>query len=221
MDITKIKPLTGPALPPVSKGKPQQIVVMLHGVGADGNDLISLAPLLAQALPDALFVSPDGPQAYDMAPMGRQWFSLQERSMAAMLAGVQSSAPILDKFIDLLLQTHDLSENRLALFGFSQGTMMGLHVALRRQNRIAGMVGFSGMLIGSEILAAEITSYPPILLVHGEEDEIVPYQSLAITHQALEAVNVKVAIENRPGLGHGIDAQGIKVATEFLTDILT
>src|ERR671910_2370048 len=115
--------LLGPATGPLAGGAPRQLVVLLHGVGADGQDLIGLAPMLAEKLPHALFIAPDGPQPCDMAPYGRQWFSLQDRRPAALLAGVKRAAPLLDAFLDELLERHGLDEGRLALLGFSQGTM--------------------------------------------------------------------------------------------------
>src|SRR4051812_12654760 len=132
--------LDGPVQKPASGGPPKQIVLLLHGVGADGNDLIGLAPYWARVLPDAEFVSPNAPFPCDMAPYGHQWFSLQDRSMPAMLAGVRATAPILDGFIDDLLESRGLDESRLALAGFSQGTMMSLFVGLRRANPVAGIL---------------------------------------------------------------------------------
>src|SRR5947208_8561128 len=122
--------LSGPTRPPVAGGKPRQLVILLHGLGADGNDLIGLAPVLARLLPDAEFVSPNAPFPCDMAPYGYQWFSLQDRSPEAILGGVRASAPILDAFIDDLLAARGLEEKDLALVGFSQGTMMSLYVGL-------------------------------------------------------------------------------------------
>ena len=124
--------LQGPSFGPSAGGPPRQLVVLLHGVGADGHDLIGLAPMLAGRLPHALFVAPDGPEPCDMAPYGRQWFSLQDRRPTVMLAGVRRTAPLLDAYLDELLRQHDLDESRMALVGFSQGTMMSLFVGPRR-----------------------------------------------------------------------------------------
>ena len=114
--------LDGPRFGPASGGQPRSLVLLLHGVGADGNDLIGLAPYFAQALPDTAFVSPNAPYPCDMGPFGYQWFSLQDRSPPAILAGVQATAPILNAFIDAELKRHNLADDRLALLGFSQGT---------------------------------------------------------------------------------------------------
>ena len=170
--------LDGPRLAPASGQAPKQLVVLLHGVGADGNDLISLAPYVAQVLPDAAFVSPHAPFPYDMAPFGRQWFSLQDRALETMLGGVRMAAPILDGFLDAELEKAGLPPERMALVGFSQGTMMSLHVGPRRETPLGAIVGFSGALLAPELLSGEIRSRPPVLLVHGAADELVPAQAL-------------------------------------------
>ncbi|MGF1607817.1 MAG: alpha/beta hydrolase [Kiloniellales bacterium] len=216
MAIADLFRLQGPRLGPAAGGQPRELVVLLHGLGADGNDLIELAPHLARSLPHAAFVSPDAPFPCDMAPYGRQWFSLQERHPEAMLGGARMAAPILDGFLDDELARHKLGDERLALVGFSQGTMMALHVALRRARPCARLVGFSGLLIGADVLGEEIRSRPPVLLVHGDADEIVPVQALPAAVKALEANQVPVTAEVRPGLGHGIDPQGLALAVQAL-----
>ncbi len=208
--------LDGPRLAPASGQAAKQLVVLLHGVGADGNDLISLAPYLAQVLPEAAFVSPNAPFPCDMAPFGRQWFSLQERTPEAMLGGVRMAAPILDGFLDAELEKLGLTAERLALVGFSQGTMMALHVGLRREAGPGAIVGFSGALLAPELLPGEIRSRPPVLLVHGAADEVVPAQALPAAVAALEANQVPVTQELRPGLGHSIDERGLQLAMGFL-----
>src|SRR5215472_6345589 len=158
--MSPLPSLSGPRHKPAGGGEPRQLVVLLHGLGADGNDLIGLAPYWAPALPEAEFISPDAPFPCDMAPYGRQWFSFQNRSPAAILAGVRAAATILDGFLDETLQARNLDERRLALVGFSQGTMMSLYVGLRRQKALAGIVGFSGALVGGDTLPSEIRSRP-------------------------------------------------------------
>ena len=208
--------LDGPRFGPASGAAAKQLVVLLHGLGADGNDLISLAPLFGQALPDAAFVSPNAPFPCDMAPYGRQWFSLQDRRPEALRAGADLAAPILGSFLDDELAKHGLDNDRLALIGFSQGTMMSLHVALRRAQPCAAVVGFSGLLIDGDRLAAEIVSRPPVLLVHGDADEVLPVQALPAAVAALEANQVTVTHQVRPGLGHGIDEPGIGLGIAHL-----
>ncbi len=208
--------LSGPVHKPASGRQPQQLVVLLHGLGADGNDLISLAPYWGPALPDAEFVSPDAPFPCDMAPFGRQWFSLQDRSPERVLAGVRASAAMLDGFLDEALAARGLDGGRLALVGFSQGTMMSLYTGLRRAVAPAGIVGFSGALVGADTLPQEIRARPPVLLVHGDADEVVPAQDMPLAVKALEAAGVKVESLIRPGLGHGIDEEGLKRGGAFL-----
>jgi len=208
--------LNGPARKPASGGKPKQIVVLLHGVGADGNDLIGLAPYWAPALPDAEFVSPDAPFPCDMAPYGRQWFSLQNRSADAILAGVRAAAPILDAFLDDALAQRGLDASRLALVGFSQGTMMSLYVGPRRAKALAGIVGYSGALIGADTLVEDIRSRPPVLLIHGDADPVVPHSELAWAQKALSEVGVPVTVETRPRLVHSIDDRGLMLGGRFL-----
>lgn len=212
--------LDGPRLAPASGGRAKSLVVLLHGLGADGNDLISLAPLWSRVLPDTAFVSPNAPFPCDMAPYGRQWFSLLDRSPARVLAGVQAAAPILDTFLDAELERHGLTPDRLALVGFSQGTMMSLFVAPRRAVAIAGVVGFSGALVGAEILAAELRARPPVLLVHGDADPIVPYERMAAAAAALDAAGISVETLTCPGLPHSIDEAGLQAGAEFLYDRL-
>jgi phospholipase/carboxylesterase len=213
--------LSGPSHPPSSGGKPRQLVILLHGLGANGNDLIGLAPVWSQLLPDAEFVSPNAPFPCDMAPYGFQWFSLQDRSPAMILAGVRAAAPALDAFIDDALATRGLAEKDLALVGFSQGTMMSLYVGLRRARAVAGILGYSGALIGAETLAAEVRSKPRVMLVHGDADPVVPFQALALAERALEAAGVAVETLTRPGLAHGIDEEGLKAGGRFLKEVLT
>ncbi|MCC7275164.1 MAG: alpha/beta fold hydrolase [Alphaproteobacteria bacterium] len=210
--------LSGPTRDPAAGGPAREIVLLLHGLGADGDDLIGLAPYLAQALPHAAFAAPNAPFPCDMAPYGYQWFSLQDRSPAMMLAGVQAAAPLLDAYVDDLLARHGLGDDRLAFVGFSQGTMMSLHVAPRRGRAAAGVVGFSGALLAGERLAEEVRSRPPVLLVHGDADPVVPFQAMATAAAALDAVGVAVATERRPGVGHSIDEAGLRLATAFLQD---
>ncbi len=214
--MNAIKEIDGPRHGPASGGAARQLVVFLHGWGADGNDLISLAGELARLLPDAAFVSPHAPEPCDMNPMGRQWFGLSEMNMAVMTAGAKAAAPVLDAFLDAELARHGLSDAQLALVGFSQGTMMALHSALRRPRPCAGVVGFSGLLVAPEALAAEIVSRPPVLLVHGEADPVVPFWALGASGAALEKAGVAVETHGRPNLAHGIDPQGFALAAGFL-----
>ncbi len=214
--MSELPELSGPTQEPASGGPAQQLVIMCHGVGADGHDLIGLAPYFAKVLPDAKFMAPNAPYAFDQAPFGHQWFSIGDMSMATRLAGTQTAAPILDDFIDEQLAAHGLSEAQLALVGFSQGTMLSLHVGLRRTQQLAGIIGYSGILIGPELLASEMKSRPPVLLMHGDTDDIVPPENLGLAAAALQSAGVHVRHEMRPGLGHGLDEGCIMAGMDFL-----
>ena len=213
--------LSGPSRPPASGGKPRRLVILLHGLGADGNDLIGLVPYWARLLPDAEFLSPNAPFPCDMAPYAYQWFSSQDRSPEAVLGGVRAAAPILDAFIDEALEERGLGSSDLALVGFSQGTMMSLFVGLRRAEPVAGIVGFSGRLLAPELLASEVRSRPPILLIHGTEDPVVPHSSLAAAENELKAAGVPVETVSSVGIGHSIDHQGLRRGGQFLKNVLS
>lgn len=209
-------PLEGPTLLPLDGNTVESAVIFLHGLGADGNDLISLGSALQPHMPNTIFYSPDAPQACDMAPIGRQWFSLQTREPAVVEAGVKETAPILQAFIDQVLADHSLTPDKLCLVGFSQGTMMSLYVAPRREHAIGGVVGFSGALIAAETLSEEATAKPPVLLIHGDADEVVPFDQMTRAFVALQAAGFAVDQLARPGLGHGIDPEGLTRAAQFL-----
>ena len=212
--------LDGPRLPPRSGGPARSLVVLLHGVGADGSDLIGLAPVLAAAMPEAAFVAPDAPFPCDMAPYGHQWFSVQDRTPAAVLAGVRAAAPSLDAYIDEELEKRGLDESDAALVGFSQGTMMSLFVGLRREKPLGGILGYSGRLIAADLLAGELRSRPPVLLVHGTEDPMVPFESMARAEAALQAAGVPVETLACVGIEHSIDPEGLERGGRFLHEVL-
>jgi phospholipase/carboxylesterase len=198
------------------RGPVGRAVVLLHGVGADGSDLIGLAPALRRWLPDAAFHAPDAPWPCDMAPYGRQWFSLQDRRPAALLAGLRRAAPLLDAFLDALLHRHGLPAARVALLGFSQGTMLALHVAPRRAATLGAVLGFSGALVGDEELQAEARTRPPVMLIHGDADDIIPVGAMPRAVEGLTRAGIPVQWIVRPGLPHGIDEEGIKAGGRFL-----
>lgn len=207
--------LSGPSAPPASGCPPEQLVILLHGVGSDGDDLIQLAPYFATRLPDAEFIAPHGPQPFDMAPFGRQWFSLQDRSAANILAGLRQTAPLLNAFIDEQLARRGLNDDALLLVGFSQGTMLALHAALRRPRPCAAVLGYSGLLAAPELLPAEITARPPVLLVHGDDDEVVPASFMPLAERALQLVGVPVLTLPQADLGHSINDEGLMAGIEF------
>jgi phospholipase/carboxylesterase len=215
-NMVELMELNGPRYGPSAGGDPDQLVILLHGLGADGADLIGLAPHWASILPNAAFAAPNAPFPCDMSPMGYQWFSVQDRSPEGMLAQARAIAPSLHAFIDAELARVNLTVDKLALVGFSQGTMMSLYVAPRHAPSLAAVVGYSGRLIAPERLAEEATSRPPILLIHGEVDELVPFASMGEAEAGLKAAGFDVNTEARPGLGHGIDPEGLECGGAFL-----
>jgi phospholipase/carboxylesterase len=207
--------LDGPRLPPASGRPAGSLVVFLHGYGADGNDLIDIGRAWGRYLPDTAFASPHAPSPCDQAPMGRQWFPLSLGDPRLIWQGVQSAAPALDAFLDAELKRYGLGNERLALVGFSQGTMMALHVGLLRKGSLAGIVGYSGYLAGAEHLSKTVDR-PPILLVHGDADQVVPVIALHGAVQALGRAGFTVEWHVARGLAHGIDEDGLRRGGEFL-----
>lgn len=205
-------------------GTTRSVVVFLHGYGANGADLLGLADPLGEHLPDTLFVAPDAPENCPGAPMGYQWFpipwidgSSEEESERSMRAAVDD----LNAFLDALLVDEDLLPEQMVLFGFSQGTMMSLHVAPRREDEIAGIVAFSGRVLSPDLLVDEAVSKPPVLLVHGDADDVVPPQSLPEAADALQAAGFKeVYAHVMKGTAHGIAPDGLSVALAFMRDKL-
>ncbi|MCA2000054.1 MAG: dienelactone hydrolase family protein [Hyphomicrobiales bacterium] len=209
------RPLDGPRLPAKS-GTARQLVVFLHGYGADGNDLIDLGRSWAGLLPDAAFASPHAPEPCGMGPMGRQWWALTFRDPSERWRGCVQAAPDLDAFLDQELARHALPPERLALVGFSQGAMMALHVGLRRKPAPAAIIGYSGHLVGPEHLAAEATGRPPVLLVHGDRDEVIPVDALFEAMDGLGQAEIPCQWHLSAGLGHGIDQEGLRHGGLFL-----
>ena len=198
----------GPRWGPAAGGAPRKLVVLLHGVGADGFDLIDLAPGWGKAVPEALFIAPHAPEPCDMAPYGRQWFSLQDRSPAMMRAGAEAATAWLRPHVEAELARLGLTSRDLALAGFSQGAMMALQAGLSWPGGCAAILAYAGALLAPDSIP-EIG--PPILLVHGEADEVVPPAASRRAEQALLAAGLAVEAVYRPGLAHGIDEVGISL----------
>ncbi len=207
--------LDGPRFGPRAAGPARQLVMLCHGVGADGHDLIDLAPLWAQALPHAAFASPDAPERYDMAPMGRQWFSLQDRTPERMDAGVAVAAVALGGFVDAELARLGLPPDAYALAGFSQGAMTALYTGLRRDPPPRAILAYSGALLAPGLMR-EVVHRPPVLLAHGEADQVVPVERSRAAERALRAHGVPVESLYREGLGHGLDDAGLSAGALFL-----
>jgi phospholipase/carboxylesterase len=212
--------LDGPRIAPANGGPARNLVVFLHGYGADGNDLIDLGSLFAPLLPDTAFASPHAPDSCDEAPVGRQWFPLAGGDLRAYWRGVERAAPAVNAFLDAELARLGLGEDRLALAGFSQGTMMALHVGPRRAKPIAGILGYSGLLVGAEHIADEKLHRVPILLVHGDADPLIPVMALHAAVQALGAAGFVVEWHVARGLQHGIDQDGLRLGGDFLRRVL-
>ena len=195
---------------PASKAKPRQLVILCHGLGADAFDLIDLAPAWQHACPDALFASVHAPFHHDSG-LGRQWWSVADRSPPVVEAGVRAAAPYLHGFIDAELTRLGLPNDAYAIMGFSQGAMMALFTGLRRPVAPRAILAFSGALVAPQTLASELANRAPVLLVHGEADEAVPVARSHDAETALAAASVPVNAHYIPRLGHGIDDNAISL----------
>lgn len=203
--------------------KPKSLVILLHGLGSNGQDLISLAPYFAQKLPETAFISPDAPFACDMVPPGYpnsfQWFSLQDRDPDKILSGIKTAVPVLEAYITEQIAQYGVTADQCALVGFSQGTMMGLYAAPRYKQPLAGVLGYSGALfMGNE---SEIANKPPIHLIHGEADDVVPVEAFSEAKNTLTAHNFEFSGYTQSGLTHSIDEKGIESGSTFLSNVLS
>lgn len=213
--------LDGPRFGPANGGAPDALVVLVHGFGADGNDLIDLAAMWAEAVPGAVFVAPHAPEPCDGIPFGRQWFALWDRSAAQLAAGVAGAAAALGQFVAAEAARLGLPAGRVALMGFSQGAMTVLEAGLRGAVPDAAcLLAYSGGMLGVEDLADRLAARPAVLLVHGEDDEVVPVAASRRTEAALQAAGVPVRALYRPGLGHGLDEVGLAAGAEVLRGLL-
>lgn len=208
---------------PAQSGKARSVVVFLHGYGADGADLLGLGDALAPHLPDTVFVAPDAPQPCTGNPFGFQWFPipwLDGSSEEAARDGMAASVGLLDAFLDERLAAEGMEPGAMALIGFSQGAMMSLHVAPRRAKAVAGVVAISGRLLVPERLAAEAVVKPPVLLIHGDQDPVVPFADMGLAGEALVGAGFETYGHVMEGTGHGIAPDGLGVALQFLKERL-
>lgn len=201
----------------------RSIVVFVHGYGADGADLLGLADVLAPHLPDTIFYAPDAPQPCSGNPFGYQWFPIPRMdgsTEAEAAAGLAVAADALNAFLDACLAEADLTDADLALVGFSQGAMISLHVAPRRPAAIGAVVAISGRLLEPQALAAAVKVKPPILLIHGDQDPVVPFESMKAASDVLVANGFETYGHIMRGTGHGIANDGLSAALGFLIDRL-
>ncbi len=205
-------------------GDTKSLVIFLHGYGADGGDLLGLADPLAEHLPDTVFVAPDAPERSTMNPMGFQWFPIpwiDGSSEEEAAEGMERAVHDLNRFLDHVIAENGVTAEETALVGFSQGTMISLHVAPRRAEAFAGVVGFSGRLLDPESLTDDVVVRPPVLLIHGDADDVVPPQSLPEAAEGLQNAGwEEVYAHIMKGTGHGIAPDGLSVALAFLRDKL-
>jgi phospholipase/carboxylesterase len=212
--------IDGPRIPPASGGAAKSLVVFLHGYGADGNDLIGLGREWASALPSTAFVSPNAPELCPGTPMGRQWFALTMRDQSEMARGVTKARPALDEFLDAELARHGLDESASVLVGFSQGTMLALHAGLQRKRQLAGILGYSGLLADPKALKDGAIQKAPVLLIHGDADDLIPVQALFAAAEGLAAAEIPVEWHISQGIPHGIGPDGMQLGLAFLKRVL-
>ena len=216
----EIPKLIGPVVTPENGEVADNAIILCHGYGSNGDDLISLAPHWQAILPKTIFLSPNAPEGCPGSPLGHQWFPLSTLSKQERREGSYKAAPILDAYIDQVLEQYHLTPDRLALVGFSQGTMMALHVGLRREESLAGILGFSGALSAPENLVAEIKTKPPVFLIHGDRDNIVPVQNMFESVGALAAAGIEADNHVSNKTAHNIAPDGLQKGGTFLAKLI-
>ncbi|MCX8501466.1 MAG: dienelactone hydrolase family protein [Alphaproteobacteria bacterium] len=221
------RPIVNPSLAsrhfPARESRARGLVVLFHGLGSSSDDMVPLAEIWQNAMPDLAFESVDAPELYDLAPPefgGRQWFSMRESSMNQMLLGAEATSPLVHQHLDQSLADLGLTDRDLALVGFSQGAMMALHVGLRRKAQVGAIVGYSGLLLATTETPSELHFKPPILLVHGTDDPVVPFAAMAAAASLLSTCLIPVETLSCPGVGHTIDQSGIVNGASFLRQSL-
>ena len=213
--------LSGPMLPPASGDAPRQAVVLLHGYGSDGADLIGLAPYWQDALPDAVFISPNAPEQCRQLAYGFQWFdiAMEGDRLASRQEGVIKARPVLIEFLEDLWAQSGLVPEQTILAGFSQGAMMALHVGLSLPRPLLGIIAFSGAFVPPEGFGTSAFARPPVCLVHGDMDQVVDPELSADAEVALRLAGYDVAYHVSEGVGHGIAPDGLAFATAFVARV--
>jgi len=207
--------LSGPSRAPKSGQAPASLIVLLHGRGSNGDDLIGLADMMADHFPSTAFHSPNAPVPIGGWP-GYMWYDMDEDRAE----GLRKVAPTVNAFIDGLLAEYGLPPSKCALVGFSQGTILSIHIAPRRKDQLAGVVGFSGAMFTGDTLAAEMLSKPPFVLIHGDDDEVLASHETDRAAARLAELGIPVAKHILPGLTHSIDGRGLNLAVDFLDSVL-
>jgi len=211
--------LSGPEIIPKNNSKPKQIIILLHGVGANGRNLLDIGHQLSSHFPEAYFISPNAPHQYDRAPIGYQWFSLQDTSESSLLKGLKEAEPYLNEFIDYQLKRFNLTEDNLAVIGFSQGTMLALHSLPRRSKPVALITALSGTLIAPHLLEKELKSKPKILFMYGEQDQVLPTKYMKLASQHLKNLGFNIETYRYPDLEHSINSEEIIKIIDTLKEL--
>jgi phospholipase/carboxylesterase len=211
--------LSGPEIKPANGGGPKKIMLLLHGVGANGDNLISLANFFQEDFPDMLFIAPNGPEKFSEGFGGYQWFTYWERSHAQIVQGVEQASAILQSYINQLQDEFELKAEDIILLGFSQGAMTAIQAGLTTQDNCAAILAFSGGIIKVDMNNFEVRSNPPVCLIHGQDDEVVPCSMSQISSDILSNLNVENECHIIPNLQHSIDISGINIAKDFLNRV--
>ncbi|MGE0109737.1 MAG: alpha/beta hydrolase [Bdellovibrionales bacterium] len=207
-------------LRPVNDDKVERVVIILHGLGDNAAGIMGLGEAFQPSMPNTLFLAPDAPFPCPYVPGGYQWFGGDDWTPSIVLEGVKRAAPILNEYIDDVLERTKMTPDKVALIGFSQGTMMSLYVAPRREHQLAGVLGYSGALIGASELETEKKCAPPVLLAHGTCDSVVPFSAMAHAQGNLEACQIPVSSVTCHGLDHSVDEKGLGEGITFLRHVL-
>jgi len=208
--------LEATSIPTFSKNKPQQIIVLCHGYGGDGKDISTLAIGWQRFLPNAIFLCPNAPEICSISPQGFQWFDLSSDKEEIILEKSLIAEEKLNIFLDEALDNFQLIPANLGLVGFSQGSMIGIQVALKKKKEIGCIIGYSGKVINKKHLADNIISRPKTLLMHGQNDTIVPPMHLLEAKEYLSSIGLKVKTKMFKNCEHRIPVEGSSIGLEFL-----